>query len=453
MKASNLTAATAARIDRRGRGPSGHREGGSLGVTYDHSLTPALLLAALEDDGWRIKDLVSRGAWTECRTDSGATPLMCAAAKGAGDAIDALIEAGADVGASDAVGASALTLAAFHGRLATVTQLLDDPADPRAHPSEGAAPGPAGAVRRTAEALLVRPTHGGETPVMAAAKAGHARVVDELARRMKGDVASGATADGHTPLALACRHGHVDVVRVLLTVGGAGGCIDERSGRYGMTPLMHAACKGQTEVVAYLLTHAADVKPVDVTARDALGMTAALHAAAAGSVACWQALVNGGWPGEEPGARRERDNKGRNALMLAARFGSAEMVRYLLDTGDAGVMAAGEFDDQGESPLFAAIKGGHVAFEGAAELLHRAYPVHEEKLEMLEVKNQEGNTPLLWAAAHGREEAVKWLVGKGANMLAVDRKGRLPRQTADEHGHHKTSALLSELARNEWMRL
>ena len=49
--------------------------------------------------------------------------------------------------------------------------------------------------------------------------------------------------------------------------------------------------------------------------------------------------------------------------------------------------------------------------------------------------------------------AVRWLVGKGADMLATDVKGRLPRQTADVHGHAQTSALLSSLARNEWLRL
>ena len=46
---------------------------------------------------------------------------------------------------------------------------------------------------------------------------------------------------------------------------------------------------------------------------------------------------------------------------------------------------------------------------------------------MLEVANMEGMTMLLWAAAHGRPAAARWLVGHGADMLATDRKGRLPR--------------------------
>jgi len=97
------------------------------------------------------------------RTESGATPLVCAAAKGAGDAVEALLEAGADPLASDGVGANCLTLAAFHGRLATVAQILD--AREVVDSDGGVA------------ALLTWPTQRGETPVMAAAKAGHALVV------------------------------------------------------------------------------------------------------------------------------------------------------------------------------------------------------------------------------------------------------------------------------------
>jgi ankyrin repeat protein len=97
------TAATAARLARNGNGGEPRRQRTSLAPQYDLTLTPELLLAALHDDGARIKDLVTRGAWTECRTESGATPLICAAAKGAGDAIEALLEAGANPVASDAV--------------------------------------------------------------------------------------------------------------------------------------------------------------------------------------------------------------------------------------------------------------------------------------------------------------------------------------------------------------
>jgi ankyrin repeat protein len=171
---------------------------------------------------------------------------------------------------------------------------------------------------------------------MAAAKAGHAHVVQELMGRMRGDAATvgyfdGGDTRGMTALSLACRNGRVDVAGVLLQ-GGAG--VDERSGAYAMTPLMHAACKGQTATVEFLLT--ANGASVDASAKDDNGMCAVLHAAAGGSVGCFQALAKA-WPRGVVGAREERDSKGRNALMLAARFGGKEMCRYLLDSGEAGL--------------------------------------------------------------------------------------------------------------------
>ena len=137
---------------------------------FDQSLSPHLLLAALENDAAKVKDLVSRGAWTECRADSGATPLICAAAKGSIASVEALLEAGANVVATDDVGANAVTLAAFHGRGDVIDAILDSN---EVAETDGAE-----------LAVLTWPTRKGETPLMAAARGGRADVVRLLARRM-----------------------------------------------------------------------------------------------------------------------------------------------------------------------------------------------------------------------------------------------------------------------------
>lgn len=225
------TSATAARLARRGVDDQRRRRRRSPAPQYDLTLTPELLLAALQDDDAKIKDLVTRGAWTECRTESGATPLICAAAKGSGDAIEALLEAGANPLASDAVGATCLILAAFHGRLATVMQILDLATTTTTEVE-------AEAEAAVAAALLHCATHGGETPIMAAAKAGHAHVVKELMGRMPGDAGVGRCFDGGdarglTAMSLACRNGHADVVGVLLGGGAIDGWMGHRSGPHG----------------------------------------------------------------------------------------------------------------------------------------------------------------------------------------------------------------------------
>jgi hypothetical protein len=92
----------------------------------------------------------------------------------------------------------------------------------------------------------------------------------------------------------------------------------------------------------------------DVEAKDDAGMSALLHAAAAGCPGTYQQIARL-WTGGENDTYDERDAKGRTPLALAARFGGKRKVEYVNEK--AGVIACGEFDDQNESPLFAAIKG------------------------------------------------------------------------------------------------
>jgi hypothetical protein len=164
----DLTEATLAKIEREGR------EGDRLhhAPAYDLALSPALLLASLGDDAKTIRELLARGAWIECRTESGATPVICAASKGAGMALEALLDAGADITAVDKVGANVVHLAAHNGRVATIQNVF---AHEKVTSSDGAK-----------EALLRWPTNGGETPIMAAAKAGHDDVVRVLIELMSG---------------------------------------------------------------------------------------------------------------------------------------------------------------------------------------------------------------------------------------------------------------------------
>ena len=472
---------------------------------FDQSLSPHLLLAALENDAAKVKDLVSRGAWTECRADSGATPLICAAAKGSIASVEALLEAGANVVATDDVGANAVTLAAFHGRGDVIDAILDSN---EVAETDGAE-----------LALLTWPTRKGETPLMAAARGGRADVVRRLARRMAPHAPPGASdGDGggywdggdareRTAAALAAREGQTECLRALIELG----CdANERSGVRSMTPLMHAACKGRVACVNYLLGNenrekgdggaaastpdddgggvsdllvkvkispegAVTIRPnvpplqravsfedgvggagsetskrpkptlADPTLADDQGMSALAHAAASGHLACYTALA-AAWPGGAPAAREARDARGRTPLMLAARFGGSVVVEHLLSV--SGAYALKDADANHETALFLAVKGGHVEPGGIAESILARYGFHEHEMEVLEIKNSEQMTPLLWAAAHGRTETCRWLVAKGADILATDGKGRLPRQTADAHGHGETSEVLSRLARS-----
>jgi uncharacterized protein len=101
------------------------------------------------------------------------------------------------------------------------------------------------------------------TPVLAAAAHGHARVVELL-------VASGADPNagpggGFPPLMHAAARGHVVILRQLLAAG-----VDVNAKAYDdSTALMHAIDFDQIEAVKFLLAHGADVN-----LRDNIGRTA-----------------------------------------------------------------------------------------------------------------------------------------------------------------------------------
>ncbi len=65
------------------------------------------------------------------------------------------------------------------------------------------------------------------------------------------------SADSWTPLHLACSQGHLEIVKILLTLGGAK--VNILAGEHG-TPLHCAARAGKVQIVSYLLLHKADTE-------------------------------------------------------------------------------------------------------------------------------------------------------------------------------------------------
>ena len=83
-----------------------------------------------------------------------------------------------------------------------------------------------------------------------------------------------ADAQGNRPLHEACRYGHLDTVRLLLSAGARTDCRHEP---LGVTPLLLACEKGSAEIARHLIRHGANVNQ-----RHRLSGQTALHIAAAG---------------------------------------------------------------------------------------------------------------------------------------------------------------------------
>jgi ankyrin repeat protein len=141
-----------------------------------------------------------------------------------------LLEEGADVNVGQADGATALHWAAYH-RDAQLAELL---LKAGAHPS---------AANRE-----------GSTPLWLAASQGDATMIKTL-------LEGGADANeklplGRRPLMLAARSGHADAVRVLLDHGADPNASESER---GTTALMQAADQGHADVIAVLIEHGAAV--------------------------------------------------------------------------------------------------------------------------------------------------------------------------------------------------
>ncbi|KAK5660449.1 hypothetical protein OQA88_12994 [Cercophora sp. LCS_1] len=176
-----------------------------------------------------------------------------------------------------------------------------------------------------------------------------------------------------------------------------------------MSSLHLTAFLGVYEAVQHLLQHSRRVDLYDSFSRTPLSW-----AAANGHEVVAKLLL-------EKGADIEAkdNNDGQTPLFWAAANGHEAVVKLLLEE-DANIEAK---DDHGQTPLsWAAVKGR----EGVVKLLLK-------EGANIEVKDGDnGGTPLLWAAVRGHKAVVKLLLEKGANIEAKDNNGQTPLSWAAE---------------------
>jgi ankyrin repeat protein len=173
--------------------------------------------------------------------------------------------------------------------------------------------------------------------------------------------------------------------------------------RDGMTPLMHAALQGSSELIQLLLD-----KGAVVNLTDTFGVTALMQAAWAGHTEVLETLMTQGADVnlqsvlEVPRLKKA----GVNALMGASMNGNLEVVRLLL-AGDARL---NQQDAQGQTALMHASQAG---FSQIADLLL-------SKGANTEIKDQFGRTALTVATIYGHYDVVCLLVAAGADVYTKD---------------------------------
>lgn len=289
----------------------------------------------------------------------------------------------------------------------------------------------------------------GITPLQLAARSGHTEVVHIL-------MSWGAQPDLcnsklGTALILASRQGHLETVKNLLI-----GRTDTAAANIlGRTALICAAFFNRADVLEVLLEKAKlDNKLEEVlNAQDNLGMTALMHAALKGHLKSCQVLV-------EKGAKVDLLNsKGMSALILAVRDKSEkhiEVVNYLCSkhaniflgkhpavihacrAGSVAVLkelhlycptCLGVLTTNNINGLMLAARAGHL---DVVEFLLSYAP------ELISSVNGDGYSAACDAALKDQVEVVRCLTLRGANLLSVAINGMTALSVAVQAGSYKT---------------
>ena len=391
-----------------------------------------LFLAAVNGNAALIERLIKAGADPKTAGKGGETPLMAAARNGSVDAVRALIARGADVNAREARrGQTALMGAAAEGNAAAARVLIEAGADVHARSK-----GPA-------------------TPPM------------DAAEFTRGNYNRKDRFDEYTPLLMAVRRGHTDVVRALLD----GGANVRDTAPDGASVLVIAAANAHWELGALLLERGADPNAaaqgwnaLHQTARTrGLNVTRLAFPVPTGNLSSFDfakrllargvdvnARVTRSW-GRSDNQRGRFSVIGATPLLMAAKTADAELMRLLLESG-----ADIKIRNRIGTTVMMAAAGCDVTYVGEDS------KPPEESLDAVKVAlewggnvndvNDNGDTPLHGAAFTGADIVVQFLVDKGAKLDAVNMYGQSPLAVAhlDYQGqidqyHPETEAFIRKL--------
>ncbi|KAL2800550.1 ankyrin repeat-containing domain protein [Aspergillus keveii] len=251
--------------------------------------------------------------------------------------------------------------------------------------------------------------YGSRSALRWAARHGHDSVVAK-------SLAAGPYAEftgllnGVTPLILATRYGHADIVKRLLLLAGRVDleAWDTWSGR---TALAEAAASGQAEIAKLLLEKGANVKT-----RDRNLCSPLMLAVENGHDEVVKMLLSHGAP------VNTRHKHYQTPLSSAAERGRLKCVELLLEHG---AMVDSQ-DEYGRTELFHAVENRRAM--AVERLLERGADPNKRAICM------NGWTPLHQAACNLDEAVIRLLLNAGADPRATDEQGHIPAHLVDSNG-------------------
>ena len=214
---------------------------------------------------------------------------------------------------------------------------------------------------------------------------------------------------GQTPISLAAEKGHLKVVELLVGRSADVNASDD----FSQTPLHWAGYSGNIEAVRLLIEAGANVN-----AKDRNGATPISWVAEKGHTDIVNLLL-----GKTLDAINILDNSSQGLLHWAAFSGNIETIHLLLQAG-ASLNAK---DDDGRTPISWAAEKGHT------KVVNLFLGKTPDAVNILDSTSQ---GPLHWAAKNGEVDVVKLLIEKGADVNQTDSEyQQTPVSWAAENGY------------------
>lgn len=332
--------------------------GSEIMATNDHGKTPLHLASAADV----AELLILRGSNIEATSGAGGTPLHDASRAGRVAVAQVLVDSGACVSAHNRfTGSTPLHTAAQHGSTSMMRFLIDNGAS------------------------VLSTDKDGDTPLhdVWLSKKSAAAALDLLLK--KGANISTPNNKGDTALNMMCRHGS-DILASILIENGASVSV----------------CNDQGKTPLHVAVQSLDEKP---------GLVKLLIKAGANVLAV--------------------DHDGNTPLHLLS-ISSATVAQILIDNG-ANVLATNK---AGKTPLHCIAPRLH-AMEMVRLLINHG-------ASAMSVADNDGNTPLLVASRYGRAEIVRLLLGRNADVSAVNKDGETPLLAAWSGNHYDIVEMLRE---------
>ncbi|HET9643324.1 MAG TPA: ankyrin repeat domain-containing protein [Burkholderiaceae bacterium] len=338
----------------------------NVNVTNAEKATPLMVAAERVDAAVCVEALLQKGANTDLADKDGMTALMTAAKHGVDASVCALLNHDANADLQDRHGWNALHLAAMSGHPFIAERLANAVGD-------------------------VNQTGGpyGETALMAAARHDHVEVVRKLLHSSPN--LNLTNEEGCSAFHSAARCGQIEILEEL---GPHMTSVDEPTPLREMTALMLAVENGHADAVRALMNFRLDLR------RKNRGGFNAIHIAALHGQATILQLLKDRFPDNE--IVNDFNNDHETPLMLAARSGQADAVRWLLANKADGSLR----NEMGEKAFHLAAACGH------SDIVR----ILRSSMVDLDELSGHGDTALMLAAAHGYTDTVRMLLTLGSNV-------------------------------------